>query len=101
LWWKLASAHALLWVAGAGRTGEMRPEVREYLADVHFQLAAQYESARHWRAARRHRQIAECHLAATPPAPPRPAAAMAMPVPQPPTFVDARAAEARWPDDVA
>lgn len=101
LLWKLACAHVLLWVAGAGRTGEVRPEVHGYLADLHFNLSAEYETARNWRAARRHRHIAEVHLAATPAPEPSPSAAMAMPVPQPPTFVDARSPEARWPHEVA
>lgn len=103
LLWELAAASALLWIAGAGQTGEMRPEVCGDLADLHFRFAAEYESGRHWRAARRHRRLAEPYLAAAPPAPPTPPrpAAMVMPVPQPPVVVDARAHEARWPDDVA
>lgn len=99
---ELGWAHALLWVAGAGRTGEAKPEVHLYLADVHFRLAAEFDAVGKRSAAKRHRRIANTHAAAGPPPDLPPAAAMAMARPQEPIFTDARG---KWveppPDDVA
>ena len=90
LYWELAWARALLWVAGAGRTAEPKPEVHLYLADLHFKLAADLESRGRWGAARRHRRIANEHAVLATPPEPKPAVAMAMPVPRPAVFTDAR-----------
>ena len=98
--WQLAWAVVLLWVAGAGRTGEAKPEVHLYLADLHYRLADAYRSAGRLQAAAREERLANKHAENGPPPEPRPAAAMAMGVPQPPTFTDARGKRFD-PDDVA
>ena len=99
---KLGWAYALLWVAGAGRTGEAKPEVHLYLADLHFRLAAAFDASGKRSAAERHRRIANAHAGAGPPPELPPAAAMAMACPREPIFTDARG---KWvetpPDDVA
>jgi len=103
LYWQLGWARVLLWVAGAGRTGEATPQVHMYLANLHFELADEHEAAGRWKTARGHRRIANQHAAAGPPPEPRPTAAMAMPIPQTPLFTDARGKqlEPEPPDDVA
>ena len=102
-YWQLGWAHVLLWIAGAGRTGDARPEVHLYLADLHFKLAAQFEAQHKWTTARKHRRIANEHAALGPPLDPKPAVAVAMPVPRAPIFTDARgkAIDYELPDEPA
>ena len=90
LYWQLGWAHVLLWVAGAGVRGEAKPHVHLYLADLHFKLADALKARGKYKAAWRHRKIAEEHWIQAPPPEPRPAAAMAMGIPEAPTFTDAR-----------
>jgi len=102
LYARLAWIRAMLWMSMFGRSVEPTPEAYLYVADLHFQLASEYESIRHWRQARRHRKRAEWYAVQGPPPdrPPR-AAAMAMPVPQPPIFTDARGFRYDPPDGAA
>ena len=100
LYWQLGWARALLWVAGAGIRGESKPHVHLYLADLHFKLADDLRGRGKHSAATRHRKIADEHLTQGPPPEPRPAAAMAMGIPQPPIRTDARG-ELFEPDDIA
>lgn len=102
LFWELGWAHILLWVAGVGRRADAKPHVHLYLADLHFLLAAEYDRIHRPAQARRHRDIANRHAVSGPePEPPR-AAAMAMSVPRPPIFTDARGTYVpSSPDDVA
>jgi hypothetical protein len=102
LQWQLACARVLVWIATATSASEPTPQVHWYLADLHFKLADEYEKSRRRKAARRHRRIANEHAIAGPPPEPRPAAALAMPVPQAPIFTDARGTPFEpEPDDVA
>ena len=102
LYWELAWAHVLLWVAGADSRAEATPQVHLYLADVHFRLAAEYERLKQPERARQHRDVANRHAILAPAPEPPSAAAMAMPVPQPPVFTDARGGYLPDPpDDVA
>jgi hypothetical protein len=71
----------LLWIASFGRPVVPTPEVHFYLADLHFQLAFEYDAMRDAAKARHHRAIANQHAAAGPPADLPPAVALAMPVP--------------------
>ena len=66
--WRLAWAAVLLWVAGAGRTGETKSEVHLYLADLHYKLADEYKAAGRLKAAARERRIASEHAENGPPA---------------------------------
>ena len=100
---ELLSAKILVWIATVGREVELDPETHLYLADVHFRLADAYAAARKLKASRRHRDLANQHAAAGPSTPLPPAAAMAMPVPQPYFFTDARGpiVEVEDPDEPA
>ncbi len=90
LFWELGWANVLLWIARTASKREATPQVHLYLADVHFRLADEYDRLHHPKKARHHRETANRHAVLGPdPEPPR-AAAMAMPVPKAPTFVDAR-----------
>jgi hypothetical protein len=95
----LASARVLLWVAGAGRRGEMRREVHLFLADRYGRLALYYRSQGNVRKANRIDARAAWHYAAGGPPPPS-AAAMAMPIPRPPARTSAIGVPDP-PDDVA
>jgi len=102
LYWQLGWAHILLWVAGAGVRGEARPQVHLYLADLHFRLAEELRARGKFAAATRHRKVAGEHASQGPPPEPKPAAAMAMGIPQPPIFTDARGKYLEHPpDDIA
>jgi hypothetical protein len=90
LYWQLGWAHILLWVAGAGVRGETRPHVHLYLADLHFKLADDLHARGKYKPAWRHRRIANEHAVLGPPPEPKPAAALAMGIPQPPIVTDAR-----------
>ena len=58
----LASARFLLWVASAGRSGELRPEVHLYLYDRYWRLAIHYEQRGKTCRARQLRIKAERHF---------------------------------------
>ncbi len=58
----LASARFLLWVASAGRSGELRPEVHLYLYDRYWRLAIYYEQRGKTRRAQQLRIKAERHF---------------------------------------
>ena len=98
----LLSAQVLLWLGGAGRIGDPTPEVYRYLADRYARLATYHESRGRRAAARRFWDSAKFHfrLAGPDPGPDDapPAVAMAMPIPQRPTFTDA---VARWRADLS
>jgi hypothetical protein len=81
LHWQLGWSRVLLWIASFGRPVEPTPEVHYYLADLHFQLASQYDALGRTVKARHHRDIANQHAAAGPPGDLPPAVAVAMPVP--------------------
>ena len=57
----LLSARALIWVASAGRSAELRPEVHLYLYDRYWRLSVQYERRGKARLAERYRVKAERH----------------------------------------
>jgi hypothetical protein len=102
LYWQLGWAHILLWVAGAGVRGESKPHVHLYLADLHFLLADELHARGKYAAATRHRKIARGYASQGTPPEPKPAAAMAMGIPQPPIFTDARGTYLEHPpDDIA
>ena len=98
---ELLSARALLWLASAGRDVELKPETSLYLADLHFRVAAAYKDGRKFVLSRRYRTLANKYAAAGPPQPPRPAAAMAMPIPTNFTFTDARGTVVDYDSDDA
>ena len=100
---ELLSTRALLWFASVGRDVELKPETHLYLANLHFRLAAAYDSAGNPKRSKKHRGLGTQHASAGDPEPPCPAAAMAMPVPQPFTFTDVRGLwiDPADPDDVA
>ena len=81
--WKLradlASARALLWVAGAGNRGEPTPEVHLYLYDRYWRLAKHHERAGHGRRAAALRRKAELHWSRSGHDGPPYAAALALP----------------------
>lgn len=89
---ELVSSRALLWVATASGTGNVRREVHRYLSDRYRRLAVHYNSrgrsrraARLWTKARWHFR----HGGGGDLGPPPPAGALAMPIPEPPTFTRA------------
>lgn len=63
--WRLRSdvlsTKVLLWVAGAGRSGEPTPEVHRYLYDRYWRLAVEHERKGHRRKAAGCRSKAELH----------------------------------------
>lgn len=94
----LAWTRLLLWVAGAGRLGEPKPEVHGYLAQLYYQLADACETQGRITIARWFRDRARDHDLASPPPDLPPAGAMAVGVPQPRTRTDARGAPLRSGD---
>lgn len=99
LWW----AQALIWVTRAPwvREGELQPGIHLYLSDLYGRLAKCYSSRGNMvKALSFDRKAAWHYQAAGPDTPPRAAAAV-MPIPEPPLFTDARANDARSPDDAA
>jgi hypothetical protein len=88
----LVSTRALLWVATASGTGNVRREVHRYLSDRYQRLAVHYNTrgrrrraARLWTKARRHFRLGGGGDLGPHP----PAGALAMPIPEPPTFTRA------------
>ena len=65
--WQLLSARALLWAASAGRHVEPTPETHRYFADLYYCIAAHYERKGKAKRARRYRELAERHAAASGP----------------------------------
>ena len=98
---RLVWVRVFLWIASAGRSVEVKPEVHLYLADVHFRLASEYDSIGRRMKARRHRAIANRHAELGPPPDLPPAVAVAMAVPREPIFTDARGTRFDPPDGVA
>ncbi len=93
----------LLWVARAirGGEGEPKPDVHLYLSNLYGWLTNYYSRRGKVAKALHFEQKAARHnRAAGPHSPPR-AAAVAMPIPRPPLFTDARAEDPRDPDDAA
>ena len=88
--WRLRSdliiTNAMLWVAGAGRVGEPKPEVHLYLYDRYWRLAEYYEHNGNRKRAARLRNKAEAHYKRSGDTGPPFAAAIAMPRPRPPFF---------------
>jgi hypothetical protein len=89
LLYDLAWLKLLLWVAGAGKIGEPRPEVHACLAEIYYQLSDACGLRGRTTFAQRFRMLAREHDLAAPPPDPPPAAAMAQPVPQPPIVTEA------------
>ncbi len=97
----LIITNAMLWVAGAGRVGEPRPEVHLYLYDRYWRLADYYERRGNRKKASRLRNKAEAHYKQSGDTGPPFAAAMAMPRPRSPffTWAVAKGWGRRDPDD--
>jgi hypothetical protein len=85
----LAWLRLLLWVAGAGKIGEPRPEVHACLAKIYYQLSDSCEVRGRTTLAQHFRVLARKHDLAGPPPELPPAAAMAQAVPQPPIVTEA------------
>jgi hypothetical protein len=88
----LVSSRALLWVVTASGTGKVRREVHQYLSDRYQRLAIHHNArgrsrraARLWTKARRHFRLGGGGDIG--PHPPK--GALAMPIPEPPTFLRA------------
>jgi hypothetical protein len=79
---ELLSTRALLWVAGAGRWGEAKPEVHLYLYDRYWRLAMHYERQGRLSRAAVLRAKAEHHYRESGHDGPPFAAALAMPRPK-------------------
>jgi hypothetical protein len=99
----LIVTHALLWLAGARRGGEPKPEVHLYLHDRYSRLAEHYDRRGNGEKAARLRVKAEAHYRRSGHTGPPFAAAMAMSRPRPPFFTRAVAEDrdSRDPKDVA
>jgi len=99
----LIITNAILWVAGAGRVGEPRPEVHLYLYDRYWRLADYYERRGNRKKASRLRTKAAAHYKHSGDTGPPFAAAMAMPRPRSPffTWAVAKGWDRRDPDDAA
>ena len=98
----LAWARGLLWVASTGRGGEPKRDVHLYLADRYGRLADHYAKRGAARKAKRLSLKAEWHYRAAGLDDPPRAVAMAMPIPEGPTFTNAVARDSLdSPDDVA
>jgi len=97
----LIITNAILWVAGAGRVGEPRPEVHLYLYDRYWRLADYYERRGNRKKASRLRTKAAAHYKHSGDTGPPFAAAMAMPRPRSPffTWAVAKGWDRRDPDD--
>jgi hypothetical protein len=85
----LAWILTLVWIAKAGRSGEPQPKVHYYLGDRYWRLSERYKTRGSVRRARLVRAKAEQHLSASGWDPLPPAAAMSMPIPKRPTFIEA------------
>jgi hypothetical protein len=98
----IGTTHALVWIANPTGRRLLNPEVHLYLADRYGRLARHHRLHGNARRAERLERKAERHFELGGGDAPRPAAAMAMPIPRPPTFVDAVAhREADDSDDAA
>lgn len=93
----IGSTLALVWIANPSGRRLLNPEVHLYLADRYGWLARHHRVRGNTRRAARLERKAERHFALGGGDPLRPAAARAMPIPRPPTFVDAVAHH--QPDD--
>ena len=94
----LLSSRAFLWVANASGTGTVRREVHQYLSDRYQRLAVHHkargrsrQAARLWTKARMHFRLGGGGDLGPHP----PSGALAMPVPEPPTFTRAVGIAAR------
>jgi len=100
----LVVALSLLLAAKAGRPARLNSDVCFYLGDRYFRLSEHYRRSRKFKKAERLRAKAEFYFEGSGPwrDPPR-AAAMAMPVPKRPTFIEAIGWRMRKdpPDDAA
>ena len=98
----LIITNAILWVAGAGRLGEPKPEVHLYLYDRYSRLAGYYERRGNRTRASRLRIKAEAHYRHSGHTGPPFAAAMAMLRPRSPFFTWAVGKrDYRGPNDAA
>jgi hypothetical protein len=94
----LVSSRALLWVATASGTGSVRREVHRYLSDRYQRLAVHHNARGHSRSAARLWTKARWHFrlgGGGDLGPHPPAGALAMPIPEPPTFTRAIGFSAR------
>lgn len=97
LWYDLAWAHALLWFVTFGQPVTPLPGVHLYFADRYGLLAACYGREGRIEKAERYWERAIWHWDEAGPDPEEPlppAVEMAMPVPQAPSFTDARVGDA-------
>jgi hypothetical protein len=87
----LLSARFLLWIAGAGRTGDPTPEAHAYLAHCYVRLSAYHGGHADCAWPRRLWEKANFHFreAGLNPDDGPPTIAMAMPIPKPPIFTNA------------
>jgi len=99
----LIITNAILWVAGAGRVGEPKPEVHLYLYDRYSRLAEHYDHRGNKKKALRLRAKAKAHYNRSGHTGPPFAAAMAMPRPRSPffTWAVAKDRDSRGPNDAA
>ncbi len=85
----LATAHALLLVVDARGNAKLKPDVHLYFADRYFRLARHHHRRGNTRRENVLLEKARRHLDLGGGDPLPPAAALAMPVPRRPTFVEA------------
>jgi hypothetical protein len=98
----IGSTLALVWIADPTGRRPLNPDVHLYLADRYGRLARHHRLRGNTRRAAPLENKAERHFELGGGDAPRPAAAMAMPIPRPLTFVDAVAhREADDSDDAA
>ncbi len=97
----LLSTRVLLWVATAGRSGELRPEVHLYLYDRYRRLAVHHERRGRPSRAALLRAKADSHYRESGDDGPPFAAALAMPRPRAFTSIEAVGRQVKGDDDDA
>jgi hypothetical protein len=99
----LIITNAILWLVGAGRVGEPKPEVHLYLYDRYSRLSDHYDRRGNMKKALRLRAKAEAHYNRSGHTGPPFAAAMAMARPRSPFFTWAvtKDRDSQGPDDAA
>ena len=97
----IGSTLALVWIANPTGRRPLNPEVHLYLADRYGRLARHHRLRGNTRRGARLEREAEHHFDLGGGDPPRHAAAMAMGIPETPTFVDAVADDPRDDSDDA
>ena len=85
----IAFAKVVIWFAGVGQREKLSPEAHVFLYDRYWRLAKWHELRGRNGASRRLKTVALFHWDASGYDDPPPAAALAMPVPYPPSFTNA------------